>query len=276
MSTVIGDMEMWDPSNGEAYGFIGQSNRAGSSTQVQSTATGLAIWRGSVLTEYSPSPAPQPATYTSGQTTYGSLASFSAARGVPVMALLLAIGGTRMVVDAAADAYDGSVARWDPTAGRLLSAYTGLTGVAGDLYRGALDLWTYAGQPELKAWMRYQGEQEADLGSNLGRTYQQTYDLYHTALTAFVTALWDDTGIPTVITPISKCYDHTADPGITRMLPIYDAQVAVAASHAHAYLGAETSDLDLMHTHGDAGNLHIYDVSTLGTREAAAITTAGL
>jgi hypothetical protein len=253
----------------EVYLCMGQSNMGGQSDQATvAVPSAYSVLRSTL--GYQP-PLTDPKIFSVASTKNSSMPAFAVARwalGRRVIVLANSQSTTRLALDTEADALDGSVARWDPTAGRALPPGTGDTGVAGDLYRIGLDcVSTFGHAPRALLW--FQGEREAYYHTALGRTYQQTYDRYYAALYAFVTAIKEDHGCPTIVAPVSL-YDLYPGGPPAQYVPVHDAGVAVAAAHPDAYLGPLSDDLELMP--GD--EIHLRDVNTLGARWSAAVAAA--
>jgi len=258
---------------------LGQSNQRGKSSTDSGTSTTSWVYRGIAQTALAP-PVVDPV-FGATDTTFSSWPAFIRARealGKRVVLITVAYGGTALAVDAEATADDGDEARWDPTAGRALAPGTGLTEVAGDLHRAFLDavevLEAAFGRPVPITVVHWnQGEKEGGRGSTLERSYAETYALYYAALYDLVTAIWEDVGAPVMVSPTSL-FEAAEDEDITATYqPVHDAQLAVVAAHPHCYLGGSQDDLDLVDPPSD---IHIEDQNTLGTRNSAALTAAGL
>lgn len=253
---------------------LGQSNQTETSSTDSGTAEGAVVYR-CLSGTATPGPLADPLISTTAPE-YSSWPAYLRARyalGELSGLITCAYGGTALRPDPESEAIDGSPARWDPTAGRALlnAGWPGFTGVAGDLYAGAVYHWRSIGSPRLRFVSWLQGEKEAGRGANRGRSYETIYADYYESLYALVTAIREDLGCPTLIDPITLA-EYYADPATTAVAqPVHDAAIAVAAAHPHAYLGANWDDLTLT----GSGN-HCEDVETLGTRRSAAVTAAGL
>lgn len=201
-------------------------------------------------------------------------AGATALAGRPAVVQCMAVGGTRLVTGADLDALADGAARWDPDAGRALAAGTGLTGVAGDLYRNCLDRFILLNRPPVRAFLWCQGEWFATHREAAGISVADAVAREQAAVENLAKAVYADFGCKLLLQHTSLQLTEGSPSAI--MQPIYDGQAAAVAASPYIGGSIDPSALDLMQDHGFAGNVHIWDVNGVGALWAELFASLGL
>lgn len=239
----------------ERYLLVGQSNVLGASSQVTPmcyNAMSLRTtggWVGPGINSHE--------FFASSRVTTGVWSSVSISRS-PRRCIFfsMAVGGTRLDPNVAYDALGVGAARWDPDAGNALPYGTGITTVAGDLWRNALDNWTDNRKPNLSLACWCQGEWEASSWGLAGLSEAEAYDSYKKAIINLAIRVYTDFGCKLMVAPTGLGL-YISQPAYTALVqPIHDAQIDACGECQYLIRGPSMDDLDML----APSNSHVYDV----------------